>query len=414
MRTMHNTYYNSNYNSADLEQKELFIVVSDDKYFLSHRLEIGKTVAKAGWNVTVVGGKNGGEEEIRKNGFDYIELPRPDSGYGVLSATKCLLKLTALFNAHPEAVIHLVGLKMILLGNLAARLSGSRGGIANAVSGLGINFSNLNSRKAHAIINLLKLVRRRHGNVVNILQNHDDEKLLKNHGVISDEEIEFIKGSGVDLDKFKYRPISKPLPNGRLRVIFSGRLLKSKGVYDLVEAAEILRPRWGDKVEFLVCGDCHFNPDSLTEEEMRSLCDNEYIVWKGFQHNMHELLNSSRFIAFPSYYREGVPLALIEASAIGLPIVTCDSVGCRDTIDRNGFAVPPKDPVELAKKIETLLLDEKMCISFGQRSRALAERDYNIDNVVGRHMKIYSRLLHKTRSEDQPDFSFSPHLRTFP
>ena len=410
MKTMYNTYYNTN----DTEPKELFIVVADDKYFLSHRLEIGKTMTKAGWHVTVVGGKNGGEEEIRKNGLDYIELPRPDSKCGWLSATKCLLKLTALFNSHPAAVIHLIGLKMILLGNLAARLSFSKGGIANAVSGLGINFSDLNSWKARTLIKLLKLVRRRHGNVINILQNHDDETLLKKHGVISDQEIEFIKGSGVDLDKFKYRPISKPLPNGRLRVIFSGRLLKSKGVCDLVEAAEILRPRWGDKVEFLVCGDCHFNPDSLTEDEMRSLCDNEYIVWKGFQHNMHELLGSSRLIAFPSYYREGVPLALIEASAIGLPIVTCNSVGCRDTIDQNGFMVPPQNPVELAEKIETLLLDEKLCIGFGQRSRELAERDYNIDNVVSKHMNIYSRLLYKSRTADHPDFSFSPRLRTFP
>ncbi|MDE6271637.1 MAG: glycosyltransferase [Muribaculaceae bacterium] len=379
--------------SVATEGRELVIVVADDRFFLSHRLEVGMAAIAKGWNVTIAGGENGSGPSIEAAGFGYIPLPSPHSGQGPISSMLTIRHLVALFHERRDAVFHFVGVKMILLGNLAAKIAGTSGCIINAYSGLGIAFQNPASYKARVISAALRILCRGKKNSVNIIQNHDDEEILNSRHIISLNTTEYIKGSGVNLKKFSHPTGLAYLPDGRMRVVFSGRLLKSKGVEDLIAAAELLRPRWENKVEFLICGACHHNPDSMRPEQMERLCDGKYIVWGGHINNMNEVLASSRIMAFPSYYREGVPLALIEASAAGLPIVTCDSVGCRDTIDGNGFLVEPRNPFQLAQCIERLLEDDDLCLKFGRRSRQLAEVYYDIKDVVKKHLDIYSRSL---------------------
>lgn len=371
----------------------LIFVVSDDTFFVSHRMAVGEAALKQGWRVIVAGGAYGGERAVKDAGMEFVALPMAPGIGGFFSNLNMLNTLVRLFRRNPGCIIHPVGTKQILVGNMAARIAGRVKGIVNAVSGLGIAFANPDSGMARMISRALRAVWRRGTGVRTIVQNSDDMNLLLERGIIRKNEIEYIKGSGVDLGRFRYRELSPVLPDGRLRVIFSGRLLKSKGALDFIRAAELLRPEWESKAEFLICGGVHHNADSLTEEDMQRLCDNRYIVWTGHCRNMPELLSSARLIAFPSYYREGIPLALLEASAVGLPIITCDSVGCRDTVDSNGYLVPPREPEILAKRIAELLSDPELCRRMGSRSRELAERDYDLRNVVSRHLSLYSELL---------------------
>ncbi len=385
--------------SLNDDGRELIIVVADDRFFLSHRLEVGMGAISKGWNVTVAGGENGSGSSIEAAGFGYIPLPSPAEGQGPAASLRTLRHLVELFRNRRDAVFHFVGVKMILLGNLAARIAGTSGCIINAYSGLGIAFQNPGSFKAKILSTALRILCRKEKNSVSIIQNHDDETILNNRRIISHKATEYIKGSGVNLNKFRHPAGLTYLPDGRMRVVFSGRLLKSKGVEDLIAAAELLRPRWEDKVEFLICGGCHHNPDSMSPEQMKNLCDGKYIVWGGHRTDMDEVLASARIMAFPSYYREGVPLALIEASAAGLPIVTCDSVGCRDTVDGNGFLVEPRNPFRLAQSIERLLEDDELCLKFGRRSRRLAEIHYDVKDVVKKHLAIYSATTPYTENQ---------------
>ncbi len=386
------------------ENRKLIIAVADDKYFVSHRLAVGKAAVEDGWDVTVVAGRNGAEREILDAGMKYIPIA-PVAESSVLGfQLKALITLTRLLNRNPGAILHIVGMSMLPVGNLAAGLTRRYKGIVNAVSGLGSMFQRPDTLKARLMLKILRFVwQRENGSrkIKTIVQNHDDEKLLLDNKIITRDEIEYIKGSGVDLGRFHISHPGSVRTGGRYRIIFSGRLLRSKGVEDLVKAAEILRPEWGDKAEFLICGGVHHNPDSLTEDEIRRLCDGIYIVWAGHRKDMAEILASGRIMVFPSYYREGVPLALIEASAAGLPIITCDSVGCRDTIDGNGYLVNPKNPEELARRIDELLRDDEKCRAFGQRSRMIAERDYDLRKVVGRHLRIYQSVAEGGRNSGQ-------------
>ena len=172
-------------------------------------------------------------------------------------------------------------------------------------------------------------------------------------------------------------------------------MVKEKGVLTLIEAAELLRKDYEDRVEFWLCGGLSNNPKAIKESELVALCDGKYIQWLGHRTDVRDLLMKSHIVAFPSYYREGVPKSLIEASAIGRPIVTTDSVGCRDVVEDgvNGYLVSPQDAEALADRLRTLFDNKELRIAMGRKSREFAERDFSVEEVVSFHMEIYSKVL---------------------
>lgn len=133
----------------------------------------------------------------------------------------------------------------------------------------------------------------------------------------------------------------------------------------------------------------------MKEDYLQAHCDGKYIQWLGFRKDIKEQLMNSDIVAFPSCYREGLPKTLIEATAIGRPIVTTNSIGCRDTVEDgcNGFLVPIKDSKSLADKLKVLICDKDLCEKMGLQSRRIAERDFSLENVVAKHIKIYTSLV---------------------
>ena len=237
---------------------------------------------------------------------------------------------------------------------------------------------------------MLKVGMRRKNAAV-IFQNHDDEKLFQTNGIANNCFRFFIKGSGVDLTKYSPGEFNNAFP---LKIIFTGRMLKEKGVEDFVAAAEILRSEYEDKLQFLLCGDLSNNPNALTREEVESMADGKYIKWLGHRNDIPQLLAQSDIMCFPSFYREGVPKSLIEASACGLPLVTTDSVGCRDTVDnkKNGYIVNPHSPGEIANALRKIINNPQKRKKMGEKSRRIAVHDYNVEGVAAKHLEIYNLL----------------------
>lgn len=187
-----------------------------------------------------------------------------------------------------------------------------------------------------------------------------------------------------------------PQPDGRIvRILFTARMVREKGVTVLVDAAERLRSRFEGKAEFWLCGRLTTNPGSLGKDDMEAMCDGNYIRWLGHRDDIAELLKASHIVAFPSYYREGVPKSLIEACAVGRPIVTTDSIGCRDVVEDgyNGYLVPVRDSVALADRLQKLIENEALREEMGQNGRKRAEREFPLEDVVDRHLQLYNRLL---------------------
>jgi glycosyltransferase involved in cell wall biosynthesis len=370
--------------------KKLLLVINEDRFFLSHRTRVAENAKKNGWDVTLVTKDTGKRDVIEKMGFRFLELPVNPTGMNPREEMKTLKFLYKLYKENPDAVIHQVGLKNMLWGGLASRLTKTKG-VVYAVSGLGTLFGeSKRGLVSRTICRFLKFAMNKN-KVTVIFQNHDDEDLFIKYKLVKKQKIVFIKGSGVDLDEYGFTPAPD---NSVIKIIFTARMLREKGVIDLVEAAEILRPEYEGRITFLLCGGLSANPSALKKEEIEALADGKYIQWLGHCNNVADLLKESDIMCFPSYYREGVPRSLIEASSIGRPIVTTDSVGCRDTVvdGVNGFIVPKHSPEKIAEALKKLIDDKTLRERMGKESRKIAEKDYDVNRVADIHLKIYECL----------------------
>ena len=371
--------------------RKLFMVMNEDYFLLSHRKELALAAQRSGYDVTLVAKNTGLRSKVEELGLKMIELPINPTGENIWEEFKTFIFLYKLYKVQKPDIIHHVGLKVILWGGLAAKLVKAKA-VVNAISGLGVLFNQEKlSLMVRGILTVLRFSHHRK-NLLTIFQNHEDMNLFLAHKVIAESQSRFIKGSGVDLNIYPYTPESDVRP---LKVIFTARMVKEKGTLILIEAAELLRKKYEGKVEFWLCGGLSKNPNAITEEELRARCDGHYIQWLGFRTDVKELLQQAHIVVFPSYYREGVPKSLIEAAAIGRPIITTNSIGCKDTVEDgyNGFLVPIKDSKAVADKLEILLNNEALRKEMGSNSRKIAERDFSLANVIQKHLQIYQEVI---------------------
>lgn len=369
---------------------KLFIVVNVDWFFLSHRKDIAIAAKNQGYDVTIVTKDTGKRPDIERLGLRFIDLPMNRSGQNIKEELHTCWFLYRLYKKEKPDVVHHVGLKTILWGTLAAKLAGVKG-VVNAVSGLGVFFSEENkSMVARLLPKVLRFSHHR-PNLAVIFQNDEDKDLFLRNSIIKEKQTFYIKGSGVNLNEYCYTPEPEI---GKIRVLLTARMIEEKGIFVLTDAAELLREQYQNKVEFLLCGGLDDNPKAIKKEELEAKCDGKYIQWLGYRTDVLDLLKDCHIVAFPSYYKEGLPKSLIEATAIGRPIVTTDSIGCRETVvdGYNGFLIPIKNSKALADKLQVLFDNKELRIKMGRNSRMLAERDFSIENVIEKHLKIYSLL----------------------
>lgn len=368
----------------------IIMIVNEDRFFLSHRLPIAIAARKNGYKVIIVAKDTGNKHPIIDHGFDFIDLPINPTGMNLIQEFKTYLFLNNLYLHLQPDIVHHVGLKNILWGGIVAKKLKIKG-VVNAVSGLGglFNGGKLNVI-TRGILKVMRYSNNRPGVAV-IFQNNDDKAIFQKSNVISSDQTYFIKGSGINLKEYIY----KEEPDiGKIKIIFTGRMVKEKGVCDLITAAELLKSEFQSKIKFLLCGRLTPNRSGVTKEYMDSHCDGNYICWLGERDDVKQLLENSHIMVFPSYYREGVPKSLIEASAIGRPMITCDSTGCRDVVDDgiNGFLIQPQNPKQLADKLRILILDKKLRVTMGKNAREKAESDFSIQTVINTHLDIYKKL----------------------
>ncbi len=369
--------------------KKLFLVVNVDKFFLSHRKDIALAAKKSGFDVTVITHFTGLEDEISNLGLRVLNLPENPTGMNFHEEITTFLFLYHLYKTEKPDVIHHVGIKPMLWGTMAATIA-RRKNVVNAVSGTGFMFSphRRNTKKSKAVRSALKHFNR--ASYKFIYQNLDDKREFEKEKISYPNQAIMIKGSGVDLKKFSY--VEERLKdNSLIKIVFTGRMIQSKGVLILIEAAEKLRTEYEGKIQFILAGELHDNPTAIKKDELESLCDGSYINWIGFQKDIYSILSQCHIMAFPSYYMEGLPKSIIDAEAVGLPVITTNWVGCKDTVEDgvNGYLIPIKDSDALAEKIKLLVENPDLRQQMGKKSREYAEKYFSIENVIQKHLEIY-------------------------
>lgn len=374
--------------------RTLLFVVNVDWFFLSHRLPIALEAMRHGYQVHIATGLTDKQCELERNGLVVhpLALDRSSAGFG--NAWRTMVQLWRIFRTVRPDVVHLVTIKPVLLGGLVARLARVPAVVA-AVSGLGFVFIARGAKAAvrRWLVGVLYRAALGNRNLKVIFQNADDLCSLAKVAHLPTDKVAMIRGSGVDLTRFAY----VPLPGGVPVVILATRLLADKGVLEFVQAARLLRQR-GCEARFVLVGTVDTaNPASFTDVEVSAWVHDDVVEWWGHRADMPQVLAAAQVVVLPSY-REGLPKVLIEAAACGRAVVTTDTPGCRDAIGPNvtGVLVPVRNAVALAAAMEDLIKDPLRCKVMGDAGRALAEKAFDVRQVVALHLQIYQELTKKS------------------
>lgn len=375
----------------------LLFVVNVDWFFLSHRLEIARLARTMGFRVGVACSITDRMPQLMSEGFEVHPLYFERASTGIGATWSLLRQIYTIFRRERPDIVHLVTIKPVLLGGIAARFA-KIPAMVSAVSGLGFVFlaQGLRARLRRLLISLLYRGAMSHPNARIIFQNEDDRSKVTQLARISPDKSTIIRGSGVNLDDYN----ATPLPSDRPIVMLAARLLIDKGVREFAEAARILLRQDNQDVpqaRFVLVGDIDpGNAASLESHEIEAWRAEGHVEIWGHRKDMAATLAQSTIVVLPSY-REGLPKVLIEAAACGRPVVTTDVPGCRDAIEPGvtGMLVPSRNAPALASAISELLADRQSCIVMGREGRALAEAHFDVHQVATRHIAIYNELLER-------------------
>lgn len=372
--------------------RKLLFVVNVDWFFLSHRLPIALQAIRQGYQVHIATSLTDKLEELERNGLVVHQLALDRSSARLGDAWRAVKQLWRIFRAVRPDVVHLVTIKPVLLGGLVARVAGVPA-VVFAVSGLGRVFVSKGMRASvrRYLVGGLYRLALRHRNVKVIFQNPVDRSSLVRLADIPNRMVAMIRGSGVDLNQYRVAPIPPGIPV----VVLAARLLADKGIVEFATAARLLKQRGCDARFVLVGMVDKGNPLSLTTAEISAWVHTGLVEWWGYRADMPQVLANARLVVLPSYYGEGLPKILIEAAACGRVVVTTDHPGCRDAIESGvtGILVPVRNAIALADAIEDLINDPLRCQVMGNAGRALAEKAFDIQQVVAAHLEIYEELL---------------------
>jgi glycosyltransferase involved in cell wall biosynthesis len=370
---------------APQRRRKLCFFVTEDWFFVSHRLPLAVAARAAGYDVCVATRVRNHGEVIRAAGLQLLPFENSRSGVNPIAELSTVLRLIRLWRRERPDIVHHVAMKPVLYGSIAARLAKTPN-VINALAGMGwlVTSGTGLARWLKPVVRWVLGRLLRTGTVV--VQNPDDALLLTRLGV-PEWRIRRIAGSGADLHRF----VPRPPPAGPPVVVLPARLLWDKGVAEFVAAARLLTRR-GVRARFVLAGSPDPpNPSSVPPAQIAQWVAEKVIEAPGWIEDMPALLASSSIVCLPSFYGEGIPKCLIEAAAAGLPIVTTDTPGCREIVhaEDNGILVPPKDEHALAGALERLIGDPALRARMGSRGRARAEQEFSLESVIEQTLALY-------------------------
>jgi glycosyltransferase involved in cell wall biosynthesis len=373
-------------------RRKLLYLVTEDWYFWSHRLPMARAAQRAGFDVAVATRVAAHGERIRGEGFALHPLRWRRGAAGPGASLVAIAEITGLYRRERPDLVHHVALKPAVLGSIAALLAGVPA-VVNAVTGFGFieSSSSLRARllRRPVGLTLARLIERHNSRV--IVQNEDDRRLLLALNPAAGAHIAVVRGSGIDLARFAVAP-EPPAPP--VAAGFAGRLLADKGIGTLVEAQQRLQRR-GIDLRLAIAGTPDpENPSSIDAATLARWRALPGITWLGQVEDIRELWRQAHVAVLPSR-REGLPKSLLEAAAMGRPLIATDVPGCREIAraGRNALLVPPDDVDALAAALERLASDGELRRRFGAASRALVESDLAAEAVGAATVALYRALL---------------------
>ena len=340
----------------------------------------------------VLGGGAGGdgfEENLKRLGIVFFPLPVSRRPIDPISDLFLLWALFRWYRRERPDIVHHFTIRPVIYGSVAAWLAGVPK-IVNSITGLGTVFGDCPKAWLRTIVErqyrlALKLSH------MTFFQNAEDYHYFLSRGLVNPARARVVPGSGVNCEQF--RPLSPPeaSKNGSLTFLLSARLLWEKGIDDYVKAARLVKQAY-PAAEFQLLGKRdERNPNVIPQKVLDEWEGENIIHWLGEVSDVRPIVAKADIVVLPSYYREGVPRTLLEASAMGKPIITTDTPGCRDVVEqeKNGILVPVKDPQALASAMIRLIENPAMRLSMGKAGREKMEKHFNEQVVLDHILDSY-------------------------
>lgn len=377
----------------------LIFTVNADWVFRLHFLPFAQSLQKQGFDMTVIARDTGDGATIRSAGVHFAHWPVTRAGRNPAREAAAMLCLVRHYRRIKPDLVHHIGLKAICYGSVACRLL--RLPTVHMFIGLGFAFRNQEGQSSRYVLNRWLRALRGDARSAVVFQNEADYAYGLAQGWGHSEKMVVVGGVGVDLGLFQYRPEPEPPP---FVVVLASRMLWDKGVGEFVEAARIVKRKWGRRVRFVLAGhDDAENPASVPRHYLEKWHREGIVEWLRFRDDMPEILAGSHLVVLPSCYGEGVPKILLEAACVGRAAVTTDWPGCRDAVRDGvtGLLVPPKDAKSLASAIDYLLEHPEVRRNMGVNARKLAEKEFTVHEFSNKMLKIYQKVLWGARTNGQ-------------
>lgn len=375
--------------------QKILLVANTGWYLYNFRLPLARRLRHEGFDVVLVSPSDSYVERLRSEGFEHRSLCKLSRrGINPAGESLAVAELVELYWREKPRAVHHFTIKCVLYGTIAAKLSGVRS-VVNAVTGLGHIF--LGKRMATRLLRppvrwlYRRILKARRAHVV--FQNPDDLDAFVQQGLVAPDKTVIIRSSGVDVSRFTPRPSSPELDASKVPVVlFAGRLLTEKGIHDYVQAARLVKQQVD--VCFQVAGDQDAgNPSSISDATLDSWRLEGAVDLLGHVDEIDEVIALADIVVLPSY-REGTPRVLLEAAAMGKPLVATDVPGCREVVQDNvnGLLVRVQDPSALAQALLDLLKQPERADEMGRAGRLMVEEEFCVHKVVERTLGVYADL----------------------
>jgi len=367
--------------------------------FLSHfdgnlylfRLPIMKALASKGWRVIALAPEGDYSHRFTKEGIEYIAYNIERASLNPLSALRTIRSISRVLRSIRPDILHTFTVKPNIFGLIAGTLAGVNVRIAS-VTGLGSFFIETGLKAALVRFMITSFYRLLFPFATAVIfQNSDDKELFIKKRLVTTKKCRLIKGSGIDTDLWKRQ---RPLPERPEVILFIGRLLIHKGIREYIRAAEHLKILYPN-LRFLVAGDYdRGNPYNLPEEEMIRAVEKGWVEPLGWREDIRELLDGADLFILPSY-REGLPRTALEAASMGLPVITTDTVGCKEAVDEGetGFLVELGGADGIIEAVVLLLEHPERYHAMAEASRRKAVAEFDVRAIVAQHLELYNRCL---------------------
>lgn len=385
-------------NQSDSFSHRILYVIPEDWFFWTHRRTLAKAMREAGFEVVVVTRVSKHRQQIEAEGFRIVPFQLRRSSRNPVAEIHAILELYRIYQRESPLLVHHLTIKPVLYGAVAASLAGVPG-VVSSVPGLGHVFV-AKGKKAQLLRTLIKsaywVAFRINGHRSQIIfENQDNCETFVKAKLAKPSQANVIRGlAGATCDELD---VENSLPIGTPIVMMAGRLLWSKGVGELVEAGKIVRLR-GLSCRVVLVGEPDTdNPSAVPEATLHDWHRQGIIEWWGRRSDMPAVLAQASIVVLPSMYGEGLPKILIEASAVGRPIIASNIPGCRDVVRHceNGLLVPPGDVEALADAIMLLLQYPDARAKMGANGRRIVSEEFTDAQIVAETMSIYRRLVGK-------------------